>query len=282
MSPSPAVGQLAQALVAHRRACADQGVTGLARLRLALGPRDADAPGAPPPARVGPILLVESDRDRGRMLAEQLRADGFHVQLALTSEHARALARATAPRLAVLGHVNGPCGALQLLDEIRQADHLQSPWDVSLPTIVIGAQARELDMLRAFERGADDFLARPARYLELRARLRAILRRTERAAGPGRLLEVGPLSIDPGAREVRLHGQVVRLRRLEFELLIHLAREPTRVFARDQLLRAVWGYRCAASTRTVDSHASRLRRKLDVEGSRRWVINVRGVGYRLL
>ena len=96
------------------------------------------------------------------------------------------------------------------------------------------------------------------------------------------MLPAGVEAAPDGSREVRLHGQVVRLRRLEFELLIHLAREPTRVFARDQLLRAVWGYRCAASTRTVDSHASRLRRKLDVEGSRRWVVNVRGVGYRLL
>ena len=69
---------------------------------------------------------------------------------------------------------------------------------------------------------------------------------------------------------------------MEFELLVHLAREPERVFARDELLRAVWGYRSSGSTRTVDSHASRLRRKLDARRRGRWVINVRGVGYRLI
>jgi DNA-binding response OmpR family regulator len=81
---------------------------------------------------------------------------------------------------------------------------------------------------------------------------------------------------------VSVHGQTVTLRRLEFDLLIHLAREPERVFGKDELLRAVWGYRCRGFTRTVDSHASRLRRKLDVDGSRRWVINVWAVGYRLI
>ena len=69
---------------------------------------------------------------------------------------------------------------------------------------------------------------------------------------------------------------------MEFELLVHLATNPERVFAKEELLRAVWGYCCSGSTRTVDSHASRLRRKLDVDGSRRWVINVWGVGYRLM
>ena len=69
---------------------------------------------------------------------------------------------------------------------------------------------------------------------------------------------------------------------MEFELLLQLARDPSRVWAREELLRAVWGYRCIGSTRTVDSHASRLRRKLDVDGTHRWVVNVRGVGYRLL
>jgi DNA-binding winged helix-turn-helix (wHTH) protein len=146
----------------------------------------------------------------------------------------------------------------------------------------VGAQARELDMLRAFEAGADDFLARPATYLELRARVRAILRRTADVPGRERLIEVGPLAIDAGAHAVTVEGRDVDLRRMEFELLVHLARDPERVFAKDELLRAVWEYRCGGSTRTVDSHASRLRRKLAPGGARRWVINVWGVGYRLI
>jgi DNA-binding response OmpR family regulator len=80
---------------------------------------------------------------------------------------------------------------------------------------------------------------------------------------------------------VTLEQSIVHLRRMEFDLLAHLAREPERVFAREELLRAVWQYRCGGSTRTVDSHASRLRRKLTANGRTRWVTNVWGVGYRL-
>jgi DNA-binding response OmpR family regulator len=168
------------------------------------------------------------------------------------------------------------------LEEIREADRWSVPWEQELPTIIVASQAQELDMLRAFEAGADDFLARPACYPELRARLRAVLRRTENIAGHERALQVGPLAIDPNAHAVSLHGQSVHLRRLEFDLLLHLAGDPQRVFAKDELLCAVWGYRASGSTRTVDSHASRLRRKLEQGGAQRWVINVWGVGYRLI
>jgi len=231
---------------------------------------------------VGPILVVEWDRRVGRAIAEQLAADGYGVELARTAEHARILAGERAPQLAVLGELEQPRGALSLLQEIREADHGEAPWDRTLPAIVVASRAQELDMLRAFEAGADDFLSSPAKYLELRARLRAILRRTEDTPQQGRILEVGPLAIDTGGRVVSLHGRAVGLRRLEFELLVHLARDPERVFAKDELLRIVWGYRSSGSTRTVDSHASRLRRKLDVDGTQRWVINVWGVGYRLI
>jgi DNA-binding response OmpR family regulator len=229
----------------------------------------------------GPILVVESDRLLGHAIAEQLVADGFSVELARTAEHARVLAGASTPRLAVLGWLDAPRGALELLDEIRQSGQAGTPWDRTLPAIVVGSRARELDMLRAFEAGADDFLARPATYLELRARLRAILRRTASVPDHARLIEVGPLVIDTGAHVVTVGDRPVDLRRMEFELLVHLAREPERVFAKDELLRAVWQYRSDGSTRTLDSHASRLRRKLASQDTQRWVINIWGVGYRL-
>jgi DNA-binding response OmpR family regulator len=227
------------------------------------------------------ILVVESDPDHGSAIAEQLAADGFAVELAETAAHARSLAMANEPKLVLLGELGSGRGALELLGEIREGARADAPWRRGLPAIVIGSRAGELDVLRAFETGADDFLARPAHYLELRARLLAVLRRTERPPCEGQL-RVGPLAIDPAARSVRIHGQSVNLRRLEFALLVHLAEDPARVFSKAELLRAVWGYRCCGSTRTVDSHASRLRRKLDVDGGRRWVINVWGVGYRLL
>ena len=224
--------------------------------------------------------MIESDASIAQTLVEQLMVDGYRVEIARTAEHARILAGRCLPRLAILGDLGSPRGALELLEEIREATRERTSWVRQMPVIVVGVSVNELDMLRAFETGADDFLVRPARYLELRARMRALLRRAEATVATAPRLAVGPLRIDMDGHAVSLHGSPVDLRRLEFELLVHLAADPERVFSKQELLRAVWGYRSSGSTRTVDSHASRLRRKLEERGGS-WVINVWGIGYRL-
>ena len=142
------------------------------------------------------------------------------------------------------------------------------------------AGADPLDRVRAFERGADDVAQREL-YPELVARIHAVLRRA--AAGPADVLELGELIVDRRARQVRVRGVPVPLAGREFDLAVRLASDPRRVFSKDELLRDVWGYRGRLVTRTVDSHASRLRNKLRAAGAELpYVMNVWGRGYRLL
>jgi DNA-binding response OmpR family regulator len=230
------------------------------------------------PVAAASVLVVEHDVEVGRPLVEQLAADGYRARLTGSTEHARALARSDQPAVVVIGELCPPSTALALLAEIRAGE--QDVWWSGLPVIVCGVPAQEADLLRAFDAGASDFLTHPPRYLELRARLRALLLRAP-ARGVHRLT-IDTLQIDLDACAVWVREQPVRLARLEYELLAKLACEPQRVFTKPELLHTVWGHRVPLTTRTLDTHASRLRRKLRAAGGARWVVNVRGVGYRLL
>ena len=129
--------------------------------------------------------------------------------------------------------------------------------------------------------GANKYaLAKPFAYPELRLRVAALLRRSQGRRGAGRL-RVGPLQVDPQSRSVLLHDERVELSQKEFALVRILASDPTRVFTKEELLRNVWGFRSLGTTRTLDSHAHRLRQKLSCSGAAKLVVNVWGVGYRL-
>ena len=225
------------------------------------------------------LIVADSDDHLRDDLVGQLLADGFAAEPARTPAEVRCRA-AWSPDLLLLGDFAEPTAPLELLREIRSGDGLASRIDPTLAVLVLSGLAGEWGPLRAFEAGCDDFLAKPASYLELRARVRALLRRTMRGATTPR--RVGALAVDPQRVEARYAGTRIELARLEFALLCRLADDPLRVFTKHELLRDVWGFRSEPRTRTLDAHACRLRRKLGQAGAAGHVVNVRGVGYRLV
>ena len=223
------------------------------------------------------ILIVEADTATATYLCDQLTADDFTASAVGTVEGARQAAAESAPALLLVGRPADERGALALLAEVRAG---RWPFDQWLPALVLTDTPDELEVLRAFRYGADDVMAKPAGYPELRARIAALLRR----AAPhryGQLIRVGDLDIDTRARRVAVAGAPVELAKREYELLVHLARDPERVFTKDELIAALWGDKSYAASRTLDSHACRLRDKLARRGDRSWVVNVWGVGYAL-
>jgi DNA-binding response OmpR family regulator len=226
------------------------------------------------------ILVVEDDVPTRTFLADNLTADGYDLLVAGTLRDALRTLEYHHVDLAVvdLGLPDG--SGLELLRKVRESGGPGARLDARLPLLVLSGRAGETDRVRGFERGCDDFLPKPFSYGELRLRVAALLRRARERPGDGRL-RVGELELDPVAREVRVRGGRVALSQKEFALLRKLAAEPTRVFTKAELLRDVWGFVALGATRTLDSHACRLRQKLSARGDR-FVVNVWGVGYRLV
>jgi DNA-binding response OmpR family regulator len=225
------------------------------------------------------ILIVEDDRATRMFLGDNLLADGYEPLLADCARDALRLARTHGPDAVLLDLGLPDRDGLRLLEELRSGDGVGRV-DPDIPILVLTGRGGELDRIRGLERGADDYVLKPFSYHELRLRMAATLRRAGGRPARGRL-RVGPLEIDPAARDVRLDGNRLELSQKEYGLLLALAAQPTRVCTKQDLLRDVWGFRARGTTRTLDSHACRLRAKLahpDVQ----FVVNVWGVGYRLI
>ena len=220
------------------------------------------------------VLVAEQEEATGSFLERHLADDGFEIVRAEDEETALDLAERARPDLVLMGM------ELDLCRRLRQGEPGRT-WDRRVPVIVLGQPTADaVDRVRAFERGCDDFVARPFLYDELLARIRAVLRRTE--PGTCELLEAGEIVVDRSTRCVTVAGSFLPLPAKEFELIAELATAPTNVFTKQELLRSIWGYRSASRTRTIDSHACRLRGRIAELTDTPYVLNEWGVGYRLM
>ena len=227
------------------------------------------------------ILVVEDDPATRTFLADNLTADGYELLVADSVAAGMKLLETQFPDLALVDLGLPDASGFDLLRRVRQADGVASRVDPTTPLVLLTGRDGELDRVRGFDRGADDYICKPFSYPELRGRVAALLRRAhQRRTGGGRV-RVGELELDAAARTVRLRGMPLVLSAKEFALLRTLATDPVRVFTKDELMRQVWGFRHIGTTRTLDSHACRLRRKLGAHGDT-FVVNVWGVGYRLV
>jgi len=228
---------------------------------------------------IASLVVCEDDAVTLDLLCEHLAADRFGVMPAPSASDALRLCRYNHPDLLLLDLSLPDASGLDVLREIREADGIDSRFDPRLPVIVLTGRSGDTDKVRGLDAGADDYLTKPFQYGELRARIGAVLRRQAHPQdGPSR---VGDLVVDPLRRKVLVGEREVPLSKKEFALLRILVTDPTRVFDKQELLDAVWAYKGNSKTRTLDSHASRLRRKLDPERGR-FVINCWGIGYRLI
>ena len=233
-----------------------------------------------PKAEPGPTVVVcEDDAATLELLCDHLEADRFRALPAPSAADALRRCHYDQPDLLLLDLNLPDAPGLEVLREIRATDGATGGYDPGLPVIVLSGRGSEADRIRGLQCGADDYVVKPFAIGEVVARMRAVL---GRRAGPRRgPLRVGEILLDPSRREVTVRGEPVKLANKEFSLLRTLAAEPHRVFTKDELLRDVWGFRSMGRTRTLDSHASRLRRKLDPVAGR-YVVNCWGVGYRLI
>lgn len=225
------------------------------------------------------LVVCEDDRATLDLLCDHLTADRFEVHAAPTAADALRLCQFSSPDLLLLDLGLPDASGLDVLREIREPDRSLSRFDPGIGVIVLSGRGTERDRVRGLEQGADDYLVKPFGFGELLARIRSVLLR--RADQPDDLVRVSGIVINRAERSVKVDERLVELSGKEYSLLRSLATQPTRVFTKEELLQDVWGYRSLGHTRTLEAHASRLRRKLDPETGQ-YIINCWGVGYRLI
>jgi DNA-binding response OmpR family regulator len=228
------------------------------------------------------ILVAEDQADIRELIVLNLRQAGYEVQAVADGSAALASQLEQADDLLVLDLMMPGLDGLEVCKALRGRGR-------ATPILMLTAKSTELDRVLGLELGADDYLTKPFSMAELLARVKALLRRAEllRAAAlapasPTQTVRNGELEILPSRREVRVRGATLDFTALEFDLLLHFANHPGRVFSRAQLLDAVWGYSHEGYEHTVTTHINRLRAKLERDPMQpQFILTVRGAGYKM-
>ncbi len=221
------------------------------------------------------IFVLEDDTDIARLVEHHLRAAGYAPRLFPAPVHLIGEAEREAPALFLLDIMVPGGDGMEVCRRIRANAQLSS-----VPVIFMTAKASENDRVLGLELGADDYITKPFAPRELVARVKAVLRRFERPAGP-QTVQFEDVVIDAGAMQLKVGGELRTTTATEFRLLDYLARHPGRVFSRDHLLDAVWGDARFVTPRSVDVYVRRIREKIEVDPENpRYLKTVRGAGYR--
>jgi DNA-binding response OmpR family regulator len=221
------------------------------------------------------ILVVDDEARIVKLVRDYLERAGFEVLTARDGETALQLARREQPDLIILDLMLPGMDGLDVCRLLRQ--------ESSVPIIMLTARVEEVDRVVGLELGADDYVTKPFSPREVVARVRATLRRVNGELGPTAVIRAGDLELDTAALTVTVAGQPVDLTPTEFQLLATLARQPGRIFSREQLLEAIHGVAFDGYDRSIDSHIKNLRRAIEPDPRQpRYIQTVYGVGYRFV
>ena len=220
------------------------------------------------------ILVVEDDKALLPMLTYNIKKNGFNVKTATNGEDALLLIKEEVPSLAVFDWMIPAPTGIELCKIIRR-----KPETTNLPIIILTAREEETDRINGLNCGADDYITKPFSPAELIARIRALLRRS--SSSQNQTLEFADIKIKLNEHKVFKGGAKVHLGPREFKLLRHLMENPGRVYSREQLLDSVWGHGIYVESRTVDTHIRRLRKALNLKGSKNLIRTVRAEGYSI-
>lgn len=217
------------------------------------------------------IMVVDDDQDLAEMLGIVLNGAGYEVDLVGRGDEVMPIFTAQNPDLILLDVMLPGLSGVEVCKLIREKS--------MVPIVMLSAKGDKQDVVAGLEAGADDYMVKPFDPSELVARMKVRLRRSTAEVSSD--LQIGNIKIDQIEHSIIRDGQVIALTRLEFDLLVALAKEPGRVFSREALLSEVWGYRPATDTRLVNVHIQRLRSKVELDPENPTIIlTVRGVGYK--